>query len=241
MMKRFLRIEWDAIAGIIAAVAALVLHLLHIVESDVLLMIAVVLIAVLFTRDIRRERVLEHIELLAAESHTSLKTLSSNVLPPDAILVGPGQLRASSGDFLRRAQGDMTWFHVCLLMFKPQPLFDTLLRPAIDNPNVRRIQFILDESQKRVWEEDVAPKIAACRDKDKVQEPRWASIQENVSVIISEVAPGGTTECLLSFWGEPFMAQASGKKIPRYIFHVQGHSELVNRLLELERKYRLGA
>ena len=68
-MKRFLTIEWDAIAGIIAAVAALVLHLLHIVESDVLLMIAVVLIAVLFVRDIRRERVLEHIELLAAENH----------------------------------------------------------------------------------------------------------------------------------------------------------------------------
>ena len=239
-MNRFLRIEWEAVAGIIAAVAALVLHLLHIVESDVLLMIAVVLIAMLFARDIRRERVLEHIELMAADNQSRLKTLVSNLQPPDAILVGPGQLRASSEEFSRRAQGDMTWFHVCLLMFKPQPLFDTLLKPAIDNPNVRRIQFILDESQKRVWQDDVAPKIAACRGRDKVPEPKWASIQENVSAIISEVAPGGTTECLVSFWGEPFMARTSGRDVPRYIFHVQGHSELVNRLLELERKYRLG-
>ena len=108
-MKRFLRIEWEAVAGIIAAVAALVLHLLHIVESDVLLMIAVVLLAVLFARDIRRERVLEHIELMAADNQSRLKTLVSNLQPPDAILVGPGQLRASSEEFSRRAQGDMSW------------------------------------------------------------------------------------------------------------------------------------
>ena len=47
-MKRVLTFDWDAIAGIIAAVAAIVLHLLHVVEEDVLLVIAVVLIAVLF-------------------------------------------------------------------------------------------------------------------------------------------------------------------------------------------------
>ncbi|MFO0969607.1 MAG: hypothetical protein U0793_28950 [Gemmataceae bacterium] len=46
---------------------------------------------------------------------------------------------------------------------------------------------------------------------------------------------------MLSFWGEPFMARAPGKDVPRYVFHVQGHSELVTRLSELERGYRLGA
>jgi hypothetical protein len=241
MMKRFLKFEWEAIAGVIAAVAAVVLHLLHIVESDVLLVIAVVLMAVLFLRDIRRERTLERFERMAAEASRRLETISDGLRLPDAILVGPGRLRASSQEFSSRAEGDMTWFHVCLLMFRPQPLFDSLLRPAIENPNVRSIQFVLDASQKSVWEKDVAPKIAACRDGHKVREPKWASIQENVSAIISAVAPGGATECLLSFWGEPFMARTSGMDIPRYIFHVQGHSELVSRLLELERKYRLGS
>jgi hypothetical protein len=46
--------------------------------------------------------------------------------PPDALLIGPQQLRAESARFASQAQGDMVWFHVCVLMFKPQTLFDTL-------------------------------------------------------------------------------------------------------------------
>ena len=34
------------------------------------------------------------------------------------------------------------------------------------------------------------------------------------------------------------MAHATERKVPRYIFHVQGHSELVARLVELVRVYR---
>jgi hypothetical protein len=238
-VKRYLRVEWDAIAGIIAAVTALVLHFLHIVDQDVLLVIAVVLLAVLFARDLRKERLLERIEAAIGESGSTLTRLSSSLRPPDAVLVGPGRLRAASEEFARRARGDMIWFHVCLLMFKPQTLFDTLLKPAIENPKVRSIQFVLDENQRPLWEKEVITKISACSGREKVQEPRWGSIQENVSAIISEVEPEGTTEALLSFWGEPFMARTSGQDIPRYIFHVQGHSELVTRLLELERKYRL--
>ena len=240
-MKRYLRFEWEAIAGIIAAVAALVLHFLHIVDQDVLLMIAVVLMAVYFVRDLRKERLLERLETTLGENRESLRQLSSSLSPPDAVLVGPGRLRAVSEEFARRARGDMVWFHVCLLMFKPQLLFDTLLKPAIENSKVRSIQFVLDQNQRSLWAAEVAPKIAACAGASRVREPIWATIEENVSAIISEVTPEGTTEALLSFWGEPFMARASGRDVPRYIFHVQGHSELVTRLLELERKYRLGS
>jgi hypothetical protein len=240
-VKRYLGFEWEAIAGIIAAVAAIVLHFLHIVEPEVLLVLAVVLMAVLFARDLRKEKVLERIETALEQNRGNLERLSSSLQPPDAVLVGPGRLRAVSEEFARRARGDMIWFHVCLLMFKPQWLFDTLLKPAIENPKVRSIQFVLDENQRPLWEREVAPKIAACAGMKKVQEPRWGSIEENVSAILSEVSPEGTTEALLSFWGEPFMARASGQDVPRYIFHVQGHSELVTRLLELARKYRLGS
>ena len=55
-MRRFLSFDWDAIAGIVAAVMALVMHFLHLIEEEVLLMIAVVLLALLFIRDLRRER-----------------------------------------------------------------------------------------------------------------------------------------------------------------------------------------
>ena len=56
----------------------------------------------------------------------------------------------------------MLYFNVCLLMFRPQTLFDALLRPAIENPRVTAIQFILDESEKERWRDDVMPKIKAC-------------------------------------------------------------------------------
>lgn len=240
-MKRFLEFEWEAIAGIIAAVAAIVLHFLHIVESDVLLVIAVVLIAVLFVRDIRREGTLERVERVVDENRAELVALGKNLSPPDALLVGPGRLRQASEEFARRARGEMVWFHVCLRMFRPQALFDAMLRPAIENPSVRAIHFVLDESQRPLWESDVAPKLAELTERDKVLEPRWTRIEENVSAILAEVAPGDRRECLLSFWGEPFMARTSGRDVPRYIFHIQGHSELVSRLVELERKYRLAS
>ena len=132
----------------------------------------------------------------------------------------------------------MFWFHVCLSMFRPQPLFDTLLRPAIENPQVTSIQFILDESQKALWESEVAPRVDACKGRDKVKPPRWTTIQESVSVIIADTGSTGGTESLLSFWGEPFMARTIERNVPRYIFHIQEHSELVTRLVELVRTYR---
>lgn len=42
--------DWDAVAGVAAAVAALILHMFHVVEADILLSITVVLVAVLLLR-----------------------------------------------------------------------------------------------------------------------------------------------------------------------------------------------
>ncbi len=60
-MKPFLKYDWNAIAGIIAAMAAIFMHMLHLVEAEGLLMITVVPIALLFFRDLRRERMAERI------------------------------------------------------------------------------------------------------------------------------------------------------------------------------------
>ena len=158
--------------------------------------------------------------------------LQSALIPPDTILIGPSRLRAESEQFTRRARGDMTWFNVCLLMFVPQSLFDVLLRPAVENPRVTGIQFILDASEKDRWLTDIVPKLGACRGAEKVREPRWCELKESVSFILAEIEPEGAVEAHLSFWGEPFMARSTGRQIPRYIFHVQGHSELIGRLVE---------
>lgn len=236
--KQLRSYDWDAIAGIIAATAAIVMHFLHIIEQEVLMTITVVLIALLFIRDLRRERNVEEMQARIFESHTALQTIQASLTPSDAILIGPAQLRAASRQFCANARGEMIWFHVCLSMFRPQALFDDLLRPAIENPQVTSIQFVLDEGQKPLWESDVFPKIRQCRNHERVRPPRWTTINESVSFIVSDSGANGTPECLLSFWGEPFMARSTARDVPRYIFHVQSHSELVTRFIEMERNYR---
>ena len=52
-MNRLLRIEWDAIAGVVAAITAIVLHFLHVIDLEVLAVITLVLIAAMFIRLLR--------------------------------------------------------------------------------------------------------------------------------------------------------------------------------------------
>ena len=238
-IKRLVRLDWDAIAGIVAALTALVMHLLHLIETDILLMLAVFLIALLFLRDLRRERHAESVEEHMTRTEMIVKELKTALQPTETVLVGPRHLREVTESFSSHAQGDMIWFHVCLLMFKPQQLFNTLLRPAIENPLVRTIQFIIDPVQRELWETAVLPKVQQCRGKDKVLTPCWIKIKENVSCIISDTSSDGKTECLVSFWGEPFMAHTIERDVPRYIFHVKSHSDLVGRLVDLVRSYRI--
>jgi len=83
------------------------------------------------------------------------------------------------------------------------------------------------------------PKIKQCFGQEKVKEPRWSKLPETVSFILADTEPKGSPEALLSFWGEPFMARTTGKNVPRYIFWIQSHSELVSRLSELARHVRM--
>ena len=240
-LRRMLGLDWDAIAGIIAAVVALILHLLHVIESDVLLSIALVLLALLFIRDLRRERDSERLLADLRLLRTDVAAIAGALRPPDAILVGPVHLRATSRRFSEEASGPMTWFHVCLTMFRTQELFDTLLKPALENAAVSEVRFVLDRSQLDLWRTQMQPKIEACRGARKVRPPVWRDIRENVSFILSSGGEGRPAGCLLSFWGEPFMSTESGRSVPRYIFDVQPRSELVARFAELERRYRLAA
>jgi hypothetical protein len=238
-LERLRRLDWHALAGIVAAVVALVLHLLHIVDAEVLLAVSLVLLALLLIRSIHQEDRDERLAKLAENTGHVVERLDAALTPPDAVLIGPRQLRLHSDSFGRRARGEMVWFNVCLLMFKPQSLFDALLRPAIENNDVTRILFILDERERQRWEEDVLPKVLRCSGASKVEEPHWRRLDESASFILADQGRDGETEAQLSFWGEPFMARSAGRDVPRYMFHVRAHSELIPRLIELERSYRL--
>ena len=177
--------DWDAIAGILAAVAAIILHFFHVVDISILLSVTVVLIALLFLRDLRRDNNFERMEETLRQTQETVKSIQTNIVPSDVVLVGPQKLRGATKDFSTRAQGEMVWFHICPLMFKRQELFDTLLLPAIENQQVHSIQFVMDSRQKELWDKELAPKIAACRDKEKVKEPCWTTIEESYPQLAS--------------------------------------------------------
>ncbi|MBZ0106055.1 MAG: hypothetical protein K8H84_10545 [Sulfuricella denitrificans] len=238
-VKRFFSHDWDAIAGVLAAVAAIILHLLHIADEHIILPIVLALMALLFINFMRHERNNERTADQVGQIQRMTAKIKSSLTTPDVVLVGPRQLRVANEQFARGMRGEAVLFNVCLSMYRTQVLFDALLRPAIENAQVSAIQFVLDENQKELWHAEILPKISACIAGSKVREPRWCNLDKNLSFILADTTPEGAAEALLSFWGEPFMAQSTEQSVPRYIFHIQSHSELLPHLVELERNCRL--
>ena len=237
--NRFYHYEWDAIAGILAAIAAIFLHLLHVVDEHIVLPIVLALMALLFLNFIRHTRNNERTAVQVEHTQEMVSKIKASLTIPDVVLIGPRQLHTANERFARNMRGEAILFNICLSMYRTQPLFDALLRPAIENDQVTSIQFILDESQMDLWQTEILPKITACIGAGKVREPHWCALSKNLSFILADTQPNGATEALLSFWGEPFMAQSTERKVPRYIFHIQAHSELLPHLVELDRKCRM--
>lgn len=237
MRWKIKEIEWEAVAGILAAVLALILHFLHIVDESVLLQITLVLMAFLFISHLRRESETENLSESVAQTESTVEEIRAGMDVPDLELIGPAQLRSRSTQFGQGAHGEMIWFNVCLLMFVPQDLFDALLRPPIENPNVSSIQFVLNESERERWNTQVKPKVEECRGAETVQDPVWHKLDDNVSFILRGTK-NEQTDALLSFWGEPFMARTM-RDVPRYIIHVTEGSELIPQLQDIEREHRL--
>ncbi|MDE2118776.1 MAG: hypothetical protein KGJ19_09300 [Betaproteobacteria bacterium] len=231
--------EWDAIAGILAAISAIFLHLFHVVDEHIVLPIMLALMALLFLNFLRHTLNNERTAVQVEHTQEMVAKIKASLTTPDVVLIGPRQLHAANEQFARNMRGEAILFNVCLSMYRTQPLFDALLRPAIENPQVTSIQFVLDEGQQELWQAEILPKITVCHGAGKVQKPHWCALSKNLSFILADTQPIGATEALLSFWGEPFMAQSTERKVPRYIFHIQTHSELLPHLVELDRKCRM--
>ncbi len=235
MLKRLLKQDWEVVAVLLAATAALVLHFLHIAEEGTLLAIAVVLLAFLLIRDMKRESQAGHFSSIEDLIATNLEDIKSSLTPPGIELIGPSELHETTLRFAKKGRGEVVCFNICLRMYKSQQPFDIMVRPFIENPEVTSIQFVLDSKERERWNKDVMPKVVACAGSKKVKEPYWYDLEENVSFILVETGSFGKAEALVSFWGEPFMSKASGINVPRYILYVRENSELIKSLKERER------
>lgn len=237
--NQLLSYEWDAIAGILSAVVAIILHFLHIIDEHIVLPVVLTLMALLFINFMRHTHNNEETAENVRQIHAMVSKLNSSLTMPDILLIGPRQLRMANDHFLRNMRGEAVLFNVSLSMYQTQVLFDQLLIPIIENPHVTSIQFVLDLEQKTAWQTEILPKINKCIAAHKVLEPRWCSIEKHLSFILAETQADGPTEALLSFWSEPFMSYSTERNVPRYILHVQSHSELMTQLIEMDRSCHL--
>jgi len=235
MFKRLLKQDWEVVAVLLAALAALVLHFLHITEESILLAIAIVLLAFLLIRDIKRESQAEHFSSVEDRIENSLLNIQSSLTAPDVTLIGPSQLQAESIRFAKRGQGEVIFFNICLRMYKAQQVFDIMLRPYIDNPDITSVQFLLNPKEKERWAKNISPKVSVLAGRKKVKAPIWCDLEENISFILAETDKSGKAEALVSFWGEPFMARSTEANVPRYVLYVGENSELITSLKEHER------
>lgn len=238
MLKRLIKQDWEVLAVLVASLAALILHFLHLTEFDVLMTIAIVLLAMFLIRDIKRENQAEHFAGIQEHIDNSLIDIRASLHAPDVTLIGPKQLQAESVRFARKGRGEVVCFNICLRMYRSQQVFDTMLKPFMENTDIDSIQFVLNPEEKERWNTNIVPKLSVYGSRKKVKEPIWCNMDENVSFIMSDTDEKGRAEALVSFWGEPFMAKTAEANVPRFVLYVRASSELITSLKERERVCR---
>src|SRR5690606_12263066 len=109
----------------------------------IIMPIVLALMALLFLNFMRHKQSNEHTASRVEQTQEMVAKIKSSLTSPEVILIGPRQLRVANEQFARNVRGDAILFNVCLSMYRTQPLFDALLRPAIENSKVTSIQFVL--------------------------------------------------------------------------------------------------
>jgi hypothetical protein len=238
-MPNLRKFEWEAVAGLLAAVVALVLHFLHISDAGILRAITLVLVALLFLRDFRNEERWEQLGAATKQSVHLLEELKAATPRSDVDLIGPSRLRCATAQFAGRCQGAVVWFNACPEMLATKELCDVILQPFLVNPRIATIRFVLDHLQRERWQAVVRSTLDPYLQSGKLLPPTWGELDSGVSFILAETdAAAGKAEALVSVWGAPFMTAHHERRIPGYILHVREHSELIGRLREVERACR---
>lgn len=238
-MPSLRKFEWEAVAGLLAAVTALVLHFLHFTDAAILRVITLVLVALLFLRDLRNEDRWEKLVDTAQASFRLLEEIKEATPRAEVDLVGPARLRSATAQFAGRCQGAVVWFNACPEMLATRELCDAILGPFLANPRIATIRFVLDRRQQEPWQKIVQSTLEPHLEAGKILPPAWGELDSGVSFMLADTdAAAGAAEALVSVWGEPFMAVHHDRRVPGYIIHVREHSELIGRLREVERACR---
>jgi hypothetical protein len=226
--RRLLRIDWDVIAGIIAAITAMILSFMGVISEYVVRGIILLLCALLLTRDLRGEarehRMFDKLDLIKRY----VFDISGAIKAPEIQLIGPKKMRHGYTAFASALYGEIRWVNFCCRMFRRQEVFEATLRPLIDNPNVTSVVLFCRPEERQHWQADVLPKLRKCDNGGKVREPCWRDLRGHVSMLIGDVDGDGRNEALVSILEEPFAASTQGTSVPRYLLRVFSGCDLMS-------------
>lgn len=233
-LRHLLRIDWDVVAGIIAALVAMLLSFMGLVSETVGRGIILLLCALLLIRDLRGEsrehRMFDKLDLINRRVFQLTAAKQTDIR-----LIGAKTMRKELLAFASTVYGDVTWFHACCRMFRRQEVFDATLRPFLDNPHVKSVTLLCRPEERQYWLSDLLPKLRKCDHGDKVRPPMWGPINTNVSFMLGDVDGDGRNEAMLTIMEEPFASPNMGPTVPRYLLRVYSHCELMAPLEEIAR------
>lgn len=233
-LRYLLRVDWDVVAGIIAAVIAMLLSFMGLVSETVVRGIILLLCALLLIRDLRGEarehRMFDKLDII--KRHIANVAAAKQA---DVHLVGPKRMRQEFADFAATVYGEVRWFNACCRMFRRQEVFDATLRPFLENPHVTAIHLLCRPTERQAWLADLLPKLQKCDHGDKVRPPLWGDIRTDVSFVLGDVDGDGRDEAVLSIAEEPFSTSAQGPAVPRFLVRVFSHCELLPPLEDMAR------
>lgn len=233
-LRYLLRIDWDVIAGIIAALVAMLLSFMGLVSETVGRGIILLLCAILLIRDLRGEarehRIFDKLDVIKRHA-----TALAAARQADIHLVGPKRLRQEFADFATTVSGDVRWFNACCRMFRRQEIFDATLRPFLENPNVATIQLLCRPEERQSWQTDLLPKLRKSDHGAKVRPPLWGEIDTHASFVLGDVDGDGRDEAVVAIIEQPFATAAHGPPVPNFLLRVFGGCELIAPLEDLVR------
>jgi hypothetical protein len=238
-LRNLLRIDWDVVAGIMAALMAMLLSFMGLVSETVGRGIILLLCALLLIRDLRGEarehRMFDKLDVI--KRHVTNLTATRQA---DVSLIGPKRLRQELTEFASTVYGEVHWFNTCCRMFRRQEIFDATLQPFLSNPHVTAVYLLCRPEEKPYWLSDLLPKLRKCDHGDKVREPLWGPIPCDVSFVLGDVDGDGRNEALVSIMEEPFSTANHGPAVPRFLLRVFSHCDLLAPLEELARQAASG-
>lgn len=234
-LRRLIAVEWDTLAGIAAAFVAMVLSIFGIVSDVTVRAILLLLAALILLHELRTDsRGAVHAEHLDC-MRQDLRDLREKIGTTDLVVITPLALRREFCDFAAHLCGRVTWYNACCRMFHRREVFDGTLGQLLDNPEITALVLLCDEREREAWFGDVAARVQRHAGAEKLQTPLWADIPTTVSFLMGEHREYKRPQALMAIMEEPFASHGNGLSVPRYLFRIQNHSDILMAMAEVAR------